>query len=247
MRPVIAVGVSLAAMFAVTSRAPGASARCTIIFSFDWFRHDTATYVIAVARADSAIGAYWVRPGHWDSIPAPQTEEQRRNWEAMPRTGPVYGQWADIMESGDTAVSDRGLFINWGTGSLCENMPSGKARWIESGTPFFLEARPRFDTLAPRGIPVFDITGVTNVYDPVWWQRFDSTGRVLTVDEYARFYRALPLRSEWFADPARAAVKLRAWARANPEIARRLPVRDILQEMEGDLEIRLEDMRRPPQ
>ena len=93
---------------------------------------------------------------------------------------------------------------------------------------------------------MFDITGVTNRYDPAWWQRFDSTGRVLTVHEYARFHRALPLRSEWFADPARAAAKVRSWARANPEIARRLPVRDILKEMEQELELRLEEMRRPP-
>src|SRR5688572_22107644 len=178
LRSVMAGAFAVATVLAGAAHAPAASARCTIVFTFDWFRHDTANYVIAVARADSAIGAYWVRPVSWDSFPPPKTEEQRRNREALPRTGPVYGQWADITEAGDPTVTGRALFINWGTGSLCENMPTGKARWIEPGRPFFLEARPRFDTLAPRGISVFDITGVTNRYDPAWWQRFDSTGRV---------------------------------------------------------------------
>lgn len=231
--------LTLAPLLALAGPAPAASARCSIIWSFDWLREDTLGHVIAIAGGDSAIGAHWARPPSWDSFPPPRNEEQRRNREALPRTGFVYGQWGDVIESENTAAGARALFIRWNTGGLCENLPSGRARWIEPGTRFFLEGRPRLDTLAPRGVPVYDITGTSNVYEPTWWQRRDSTSRALTVDEYARFYRALPLRSEWFADAARTAGKVRSWASANPEIARRSPVRHILEEMEVQLEFRL--------
>lgn len=197
-----------------------------------WLQADSAGWVIAVATGDSAIAGTWNRPAWWDSVGRDT---------AGPRRLDVYGQWATIERASDPrVVGTRALFVRWSTGGMCEPEPSLTAHAFAPGTRFFAGGSRRADAIG--GVAVHDITAFT----PEYAGRFvkdDPPEDWLSVDEYAVFYDAMPALAQWLANRPVRRRDIRAWARANPSLSARQPVRWALDAMETDFAISMDAWR----
>jgi hypothetical protein len=158
-----------------------------------------------------------------------------------PKRLDIYGQWATIERASDPrAVGTRALFVRWSLGSLCEAEPSRHARAFTPGTRFFAGGSLRASD--PGSAAVHDITAFTPEYNGKF-VKDDPPASWLSVDEYAVFYAAMPTKAQWFADPPRHRISIRAWARAHPSLAARQPVRWALDAMETDYAIAMDARR----
>lgn len=235
--------LGLGAVLLTIASTHSAPSRCTPVHR-QWLRSDTAGYVIARLEADSAIAALWKPDSvRYPALPDSMRERRRRIW--LERGQPVYGQWAVVERATDPSVGSRVLVLSWGLGSLCDQVPSGRAYVAPPGTRIFIEARARRDSGVASGAPVVAIQLFTNWY---FQSRPDRAGGAdaLSVDEYEALHRALPTRLEWSNNPERAAEQIRRWFRTNEPLARRLPARYFLEEVDQELAWEKERRARKP-
>lgn len=218
-------------------------ATCSL-FLRHWVRHDSASYIIAVAQADTALAVYWTAPVIRLRPDAPPPRP------ITPR--PIYGQRVRVERASRAATRADAVVIFWGMDSMCSRVPGpGSALVLTPGTEFFLESRAR-DSLTSEGLATFDYGPATRLYSPAEarvsaprsWRTLWLRPAVLSLAEYEDLYRSLPTWSAWESDPRGASESVRVWARAHPRLARRIPARGIIEGME--LELReLERSSRP--
>lgn len=88
-------------------------------------------------------------------------------------------------------------------------------------------------------LPVLEVSAYERPY-VAWHHRHRGTTnrihrlfrpRPMTVEEYARMYRAMPGRQEWLRDPRAAAQRVARWGQANPGLARREPARRMVENL----------------
>jgi hypothetical protein len=179
-----------------------------------------------------------------DTVPAPSATEGyagRAGEIATPRQ--IHGQLIELLRLGGAAAADveRALESNgtrevvivpWAFDTGCRPVPwLTSYRWVPPGRAAFftVHLRDREHWVGER--PTFDaFVGNTSPY-PHGTSAVALSGSLerLTPAQYFDLYQALPTWSELRREPQRATARLRAWQRANPDLAGRYPAGEILE------------------
>lgn len=219
---------------------------CTIV-ARPWLRHERATYFTLTATSDSVAAGTWTARS-WDvpsPPPAPHTATPVVVYGQVVRLDTVRGPFAARL----APAQRRAVLISWGSGGMCDLLPTGRALGIPPGERAFLELGPRPDSAWVQGMPTFDRgIGIRRYapaeYDrhhrPTWWARLLKP-RPMTLDEYFQMYEALPPADLWETDAAAASRIVYRWARTHPRAAEREPARTMIQAMRRELRQRRDD------
>jgi hypothetical protein len=221
---------------------------CSIIVR-PWVREEPLTYVIIEASGDTIPATVYRRWIYRLGYPADTTPP-------LPVTGSVvYGQRTKILRAvglrdSALAVPSTAALVEWGNNSMCQPVPplrDERAISVPAGTVALLVATPHADTIAPPGVVVVHLYVGSRFYSPQFerqarprsWRSLWLLPGVLTIEEYESLLRSLPNEAEWENAPARALATVRAWASANPALARREPARTILRGAREEADWRL--------
>lgn len=198
-----------------------------------------STHFIATATADTlhagpgSVEFYAEGP----SVGAPIRTPERPIYGQVVRISTVGGLASDTLQ----ALADSGhleaVIVPWAYGMHCRTTAwSLSARWVEPGATGFYVGRLRPREQWVGGRPTFDVGGYSMPYPHGsfirrYLRRWTDPGeKALDVAEFHALYEALPLNEELERDPRRALRPLQRWEREHPELARRAPAADILQE-----------------
>lgn len=154
----------------------------------------------------------------------------------------IYGQLVSVerlaaavpaeLRAQIRAAGDRVVLVPWDYDAGCTPVPWARsARWLEDDERGVFEARLREREHWVSDIPTLDVRAPQMVPYPAAIPRAARepyVGAALTADEMLDFIDALPTFEESRQDPPRALARLESWARANPELAARYPVRHTL-------------------
>lgn len=227
----------LAALLVAAS--PAAARACSIAPQF-WVRNEALPGLVLQALPDTVYAGLFVprredeRTGAW----APDSARAQR----------VYGQVFRVVEVAQAGAAPapevrpggRIVLLRWGLGAGCQQEAPGRARQVAPGEVVFSAPRLRPRAAWAAGLPTFEVSAFDeHSYNPAhyralgrgWTARLFRPGP-LTAAEYARMYLAMPGRAAWLRDPAAATDRVRRWARANPGLTGRQPVRTMLQHLD---------------
>jgi hypothetical protein len=160
--------------------------------------------------------------------------------DGPPDDRPIHGQLVRVDRIGGPGIERlppgvrEVVIVPWSYGAACEPRRwSSSARWAPIGEHGFFRAdlrdvehwvsgRPTFDMHNPGAIPY---TGDRRAGTPA---RVDGEGALLSVDQVFDLHEALPSWASLERNPPAALDRLRAWARANPDLAARPPAEQML-------------------
>lgn len=215
---------------------------CSLIPMF-WVREEEQPALVLEATRDSVYVGTFI----------PERYDPRTDWVTLDRAGAtrVYGQVLRVREvvargvglRADVRPGARVVVINWGLSASCGvdapyqafTAPPGHLAFVlpvRRPLPVSGAWHPARGASAPA-LPVLEVSAHERSY-VAWYQRHRGvTSRIhrlfrprpMTVEEYARMYRAMPGRQEWLRDPRGAAQRVARWGQANPALARREPAR----------------------
>lgn len=185
-------------------------------------RTSSLAFVVGSAAADTVPAG----PGFVDFRVAPG-----HSGPAGERT--VYGQVVQVRRIGGLAAArlpaetERVVLVPWDYGADCRPTPwTRSARWVAPGTEGLFTAVLRDPRHWAGTVPTFDVMSPDLEPYPARGTgplRMADQDSLLTVDQLFSVMELLPDAAEQRVDAAAAAEPLLAWARANPERARRYP------------------------
>lgn len=151
----------------------------------------------------------------------------------------VYGQVATVEQvpGADAAIFPAGInrvvLVPWGYDASCRRtLWTSSARWVEPGTRglfIWADLRPREQWV--EGVPTFD---VGDPYQTPYPQKAYGDS-LRSIEQVIELLELLPLQAEYEADAEAARRPLLAWARANPELARRYPASALVRDAVYDV------------
>lgn len=230
-RPPLRASAAAAALLLAAEPAQACS-----LSDFHIFRDPALAHFVATATAETLEAGAGVVTYRWG--------QERGGSGPVPEPA-IYGQVVEVERVGGLAAArlggrvSRAVLVPWGYGADCRTEPwVGNPRWVEPGTRGLFTAMLRDPAHWVDGLPTFD---VFNPYSEPYPQRAEperySEGAddplLLSIDEYFALIDLLPTEEEVDASAARAYAPLLAWARDNPELARRHPAKVMLQLVHG--------------
>jgi len=160
------------------------------------------------------------------------------HWQPPGSRRAIVGQVVTVERvSGAAAATVRGagrraVLVPWDHDAGCDPIPwASGARWIPVGLRGFVAARLRPRERWVHGLPTFDVSDAWR--EPYSLERMrqltvnmpDTRRALMSPEEYASLYAALPEMSEWERDPVTAARPLRDWRDRNPALASKYPAK----------------------
>lgn len=188
----------------------------------------------------SRDGVHLIGTATADTLPAGAAG---RRYELEPGTadGPVYGQVVRVERLGGAAAAslpsgtDRVVLVPWGYGANCRTTRwAESAVWADVGERALVWASLRPREAWVQGVPTLDVTEPYQLPYPQRAYADDDEG-LLSIDQAFELLSVLPLWDEFEADFVTAHQPLLAWARANPELARRPPAAMMVERVESVL------------
>jgi hypothetical protein len=166
------------------------------------------------------------------------------DWQRLGQRPSIVGQivtLARVSGAAAAVVRDAGrraVLVPWDHDTGCEPIPwTGDPRWIPRGRTGFVAARLRPRDRWVDGMPTFDVSDAWR--EPYSIERMrqltvnmpEAAQALMTPEEYASLYAALPEISEWQRDPVAAVRPLREWRERNPTLAAKYPARWTMETM----------------
>jgi hypothetical protein len=192
-------------------------------------RDAAETHLIVAATADTRVAgegtppfAYpdWQPPGKRPTIAGQVVVLER-----------VSGASARLVRKAAGATRHV-VLVPWDHDTGCQPIPwTARPLWIPVGQTGFVAARLRPRERWVDGMPTFDVSDAWR--EPYSVERMramtvnmpDAAKAIMTAEEYASLYAALPELSAWQRDPIAAVRPLRAWRDRNPHLAAKFPAR----------------------
>ena len=160
------------------------------------------------------------------------------DWQPPGSRRAIVGQVVTVEQVSGAAATDvrsagrRAVLVPWDHDPGCEPIPwMSRARWIPVGRRGFVAARLRPRDRWVDGLPTFDVSdGWREPYSVERMRQItvnmpEARRALMSPDEYASLYAALPEVSEWQRDPVAATRPLRDWRDRNPSLAAKYPAR----------------------
>lgn len=222
----------LAALLVALCATPARA--CSIAPSF-WVRDENVPAMVLQALPDSVYMGLFVPTRYDDRTGAamPDSTEARRVYGQVFRVRRVVA--AGAAPAAEVRPGARIVLLRWALGASCGDEAPSRAIQVRPGELTFHtpHLRPRAQWVG--GVPTFESSAFDeHTYVPArfrssagWMARLLGRGP-LSVEEYVRVYREIPGREAWLGDPDAAADRVRRWARANPRLTRREPVKTML-------------------
>jgi hypothetical protein len=190
-------------------------------------RHAAETHLIITATAET-------RPAG-EGLPPFTYAEWQPAGSARPT---IAGQLVTIARvDGPSAAAvrkagRRAVLVPWAHDTSCQPIPWTSApRWIPVGRTGFVAARLRPRERWVNDMPTFDVSDAWR--EPYSVERMrqltvnmpEAARAIMTPEEYAAFYAALPEITAWQRDPVAAVRPLREWRDRNPRLAAKYPAK----------------------
>jgi len=208
---------------------------------FPDIRDPEATVLLATATTDTVRAGAGGRTYYPDDarIHDPVDAPERPIHGQVVSLERIGGRHADAVRGMADRFGGEVVVVPWGYRADCRTTAwSASARWIEPGARGMYIVRLRDPEDWVDGRPTFDTGGWHEPYPHAGGLRLSDVpaDSVLTPDQFFSLYATLPTREALERDPEAAAEPLLAWMAANPELASRVPARNILESARSTVE-----------
>jgi hypothetical protein len=180
-----------------------------------------------------------------------------RGHSGFGRARTIYGQLVAIEQLQGVsrtmlpADTKSVLVVPWDYGADCSTVVWGRsAQWVTPGTRAVFRGRLRVRDDWPNGVPTIDVDFPEFSLYPYDLRRLymlrDTALNDLSLENVLDLYERVPFDTTLAMSPDSAIQPLEAWARNNPELARRQPARTVLDFIRVDVEERRVSMIKSP-
>jgi len=196
-------------------------------------RHSAETHLIVTATAETREAGEGIAPFTFAEWQPPGKRPTIAGQVVV--LDSVRGAFDELVRE-DAGTSRRIVLVPWDHDPGCQPIPwSASPRWIPVGQRGFVAARLRPRARWVDRLPTFDVSDAWR--EPYSIERMkvlttnmpEAAGAIMTPEEYASLYAALPEQTAWAIDPLAAVRPLREWRDRNPHLAAKYPARWTMQ------------------